>query len=90
MGVTLDIEDDKLLRRIYDKGHNLGFNEGRNEGRSEGRSEGEANLLRRQLGQKFGLISASNEERLKTASTEQLEIWGTRLLTAESIEETLK
>ncbi len=61
--------------------------EGRQEGRLEGRHEGFAGLLRAQLALKFGELPPWVDDKLAAASDEQLGIWGTRLLSAESLDE---
>ena len=47
-------------------------------------------LLRMQLQQKFGSISASTEQLLTTATQQQLDRWGTQILSAASVEDVLK
>ncbi|WP_163560293.1 DUF4351 domain-containing protein [Halomonas sp. NO4] len=55
-------------------------------GRQEGRQEGEARLLAKQMSLKFGDLPAWAQDRIETASTEQLEAWAERILTADSLE----
>lgn len=64
-----------------------GVEEGRKEGREEGRKEGEAHALLRQLEVKFGPPPAELATRVRSAPTEQLDIWLMRILTADSIEQ---
>jgi predicted transposase YdaD len=61
--------------------------EGVAEGRKEGRQEGEAHALLRQLEVKFGPPSAELATRVRSAPPEQLDVWLTRILTANSIEQ---
>ena len=70
MPATIQVDDDKRLRRQYDAG----------------RSEGKIDLLRVQLGQKFGPLSPSIEQKLQTATQSEIEVWGTRILFATSID----
>ena len=72
MGVTLEIEDDQLLRRLYEKGRKAGRDEGRNVGREEGRNVAELNILRLQLQQKFGHLSSAVDQRINAATHEEL------------------
>ena len=81
MPATIQIDDDKRLRRQYDAG--------RTEGRNEGRSEGEAHLLRLQFQQKFGALSPYVEQKLQNASQTELDLWGTRILFAATVDEVL-
>jgi hypothetical protein len=57
------------------------------EGRKEGIEEGEKKLLVKQLARKFGELSAEVRERIEAASSEQVDLWGERVLTAQSIEQ---
>ena len=57
-------------------------------GRTEGRMEGRFSLLQRQLTRRFGsAFDGRFHQRLQSASVEQLDSWGERLLDAQSIEE---
>ncbi len=82
MGVTIDIDDDKRLRHKFDEGMEKGIERGRN--------EGEVHLLRILLQQKFGPLSSFVEQQLQTATQEQLDRWGARILFVATIEEVLK
>jgi hypothetical protein len=64
-----------------------GLQEGRQEGRREGRQEGELVLLQRQLTRKFGPLSEATQQRLKTATSVQLETWSLSILDAATLEE---
>ena len=90
MAFTLSIDDDKLLRRLYNEGMEKGRNEGRSEGRNEGRNEGEAHLLRLLLQQRFGPLPLATEQKLQIATQPELDRWGTRILSASSIDEVLR
>ena len=79
MAFTLSIDDDKLLRRLY--------NEGMEKGMEKGRNEGETHLLRLLLEQKFGPLSLATEQTLQRASQPELDRWGIRILSASSIDE---
>ncbi|CAM5785295.1 DUF4351 domain-containing protein [Castellaniella caeni] len=54
----------------------------RQEGQIEGRVEGQADLLLRQIQRRFGPISEEIEQCVRTAKTEQLEIWSLNILDA--------
>ncbi len=58
---------------------------GREEGRQAGLREGEAFLLHRLLCQRFGELPDSVWPRLQQADTAQLERWGERILSADSL-----
>ena len=53
----------------------------------QGRVEGEARVLRRLLRLKFGDLPTTIEPLLATASTDQLEVWAERVLTAATLSE---
>ena len=58
-------------------------------GRAEGRAEGRATLLTRQLTLRFGTLAADAVARLGTASIDELDAIGERLLTARTLQEAL-
>ena len=68
-----------------EEGRQVGREEGREEGRQEGRQEGEMSMLSRLLRARFGELPDSVRERLQSATCEQLESWGEKLLHAASL-----
>jgi predicted transposase/invertase (TIGR01784 family) len=67
-----------------------GRQEGRQEGRREGRREGECAVLLRQLRRRFGdAVNADIEQRVATASIEQIDTWAERVLSAATLAELL-
>ncbi|MBS7348757.1 MAG: Rpn family recombination-promoting nuclease/putative transposase [Comamonas sp.] len=64
-----------------------GLKKGRAEGRTEGRAEGESDFLRRLLVHRFGPLSKELLARMDQASSEQLALWGLRVLDARSLDE---
>lgn len=74
MGVVIDPMEDELIRELYGKG------------RTEGRAEGEKTVLRKQLATRFGPLPRWAEEKLASASEEQLNEWAVWLLSAEHLE----
>ena len=61
--------------------------EGRIEGRQEGRQEGEAALLQRQLVRKFGPLPEALQQRIQTATPNQLETWSLSILDAQTLDD---
>lgn len=55
--------------------------------KTEGMQQGEGILLRRLLTRRFGSLSEAIGARLSQASTDQLEIWGDRVLDAKSLDD---
>jgi predicted transposase/invertase (TIGR01784 family) len=53
------------------------------------RAEGEAKLLLKQLGLRFGPLSEAVRVRVESAGVERLEVWGERVLTAQTLDEVL-
>ena len=69
------------------EGMEKGRVEGMEKGRSQGRAEGEAQIVLRQLTRKFGELPAHVTERVRNGTSEQLEQWADRLLTASQLDE---
>jgi len=64
--------------------------QGRQEGRREGRREGECALLLRLLRRRFGdAVNTAIEQRIATASIEQIDTWTERVLSAATLTELL-
>jgi hypothetical protein len=62
----------------------------RQEGIEQGRREGECALLLRQLRRRFGdAVNANVEQRIATASLEQIDTWAERVLSAAKLTELL-
>jgi hypothetical protein len=57
--------------------------------RAQGREEGRAELLLRQLEHRFGPLPVALEAKVLAATTEQVERWALRVLTASSLAEAL-
>ena len=86
MAFLIDPMEDTFFRRLYEKG----LTEGEEKGREKGRVEGEARFFLYALRQKFGPLPPSIEQRVQSATSNQLERWITRILTANTLEEVLK
>ena len=80
-----------VIQRARDEGMRQGRIEGRVEGRVEGeqqgRVEGERTVLERLLQRRFGILSSGIAERLRQASTIELETWAENVLDAETLDE---
>ena len=59
----------------------------RQEGIEKGIEKGEALLLQRQLARRFGDLPTDILSRIAAASSEQLELWGDRVLDAKTLAE---
>ena len=81
MGLLIDPMEDTFFRRLYEKGLK--------EGEEKGREQGEASLLLRMLRHEFGSVPAAAEDKIRTATPPQLELWSDRLFTASAIEDIL-
>jgi len=57
------------------------------EGEKKGVDRGQRKMLKMQIEAKFGPLSAADKRRLKTASQKSVNLWGKRILTANSIDE---
>ena len=63
---------------------------GKAEGEAQGKAEGRADLVKRQLTLRFGKLPAETVTRISTASIEELDAIGERLLTASTLDEALQ
>ena len=61
--------------------------EARREGEKEGWKAGESSILLKLLTHKFGAIDGHTRRRIADASSDQLQNWAERTLTADKIEE---
>jgi len=78
-----------FAKRYVTLGKTQGREEGRAEGRAEGAALGRATLVAKQLTHRFGPLSQTVHARLTSASVEELDAIGERLLTARNLEEAL-
>ena len=62
----------------------------RQEGRSEARAETSRAILRMQLEERFGPVSAEASERIEQAELEQVDRWLERLVVASSLDEVFR
>ncbi|MDR2214812.1 MAG: DUF4351 domain-containing protein [Nevskiaceae bacterium] len=84
MALTYEYQSDFARKYVAQ-----GREEGRAEGREKGRAEGRAALLTEQLKLRFGPLPESAQKRLSSASIDQLDEMGRRLLSANSLNEVL-
>ncbi len=82
---TIDAEAGENVVTVYEQL----IEEGRRSGLRQGRAEGRAELLLEQLAAKFGAVPADMRDRIRQASADDLAAWGTRVLTATTLEEAL-
>jgi len=68
-------------------GEKIGEKRGEKRGEEKGRKKGFAELFLSQLEAKFGKIAAADRKIVRTAEIEALLEWGTRIITAENIDE---
>lgn len=93
--LSLDPQARRLARerenslRLYQMHLAASRIEGAAEGHAAGEAKGRAALLLRQLDLRFGPLSPEARERVAAASTERLDQWAERVLTAETLEEVL-
>jgi len=75
--LTVDLEDNAVVRPLIEKG------------RLEGRQEGRQEQLLTLLSEKFGQLPEWANDQVHRSSAEQLDLWVRRVLRANSLEETL-
>ncbi|MEO1303248.1 MAG: Rpn family recombination-promoting nuclease/putative transposase [Myxococcota bacterium] len=78
----LDVELEKAMYTAAD----MLRDEGRAQGREEGRDEERRAMLRRQLEIKFGSLSPDVVERLRAASSAELQSWVERIVSVDSLD----
>ena len=92
--MTLTDRFDAWIREYEQKGLEKGLEEGLEKGLKKGLekglAQGEALLLQRQLARRFGPLPSDVIAKLGTATTEQLERWGDRVLDAASLEDVFR
>ncbi|NCC05855.1 MAG: hypothetical protein EOM37_17860 [Proteobacteria bacterium] len=85
-----------IAERLRSEGRTEGRMQGQTEGRMEGRVEGEvlgrSAVLQRQLAKRFGrgILDFRTQERLRTATAGQLDLWAERILDARTIEDVFR
>nr|VFK79152.1 MAG: Predicted transposase YdaD [Candidatus Kentron sp. SD] len=78
---------EKGMERGRLEGMEKGMEKGIEKGIEKGMEKGEAMFLARQLRQKFGTLPPTVEQRIGRARSEELAMWGKRVLSAESLDE---
>ena len=89
MAFLIDPMEDTFFCRLYEKGLMEGEEKGLEKGLEQGIEKGEARFLLLTLRQRFGPLPAVAEEQIKSATSDQLESWITRILTANTLNEVL-
>lgn len=97
MPFTIERGDDPYLDELWDqaeqRGEKRGQQKGKLEGKLEGKTEGlllgKIDFMRKSLELRFGPLPGWANERLSSATNELLDLWLTRVYTANSIEEVL-
>jgi predicted transposase/invertase (TIGR01784 family) len=94
--LQLDASKEDTIMTLAERLRKEGRMEGRMEGKLEGKLEGEVlgrhAMLQRQLGKRFGkdILDIRMQERLRTASAEQLDLWAERILDARTLEDVFR
>ena len=78
---------EQTIERWFEDATLKGVRQGKQEGINEGMQQGIATIVALQLQQRFGSVPDWAQERLNTASAEQLTQWLGSILTAKSMEE---
>jgi predicted transposase YdaD len=78
---------EELIMTIAEQLREQGRQEGRQQGRQEGRQEGQRLTLLKQLRLRFQGLPDEVIARLEAASTQQLDRWAERILTAETLDQ---
>jgi len=81
IGERIDIWKEQLI----EQGMLAGKMEGMQQGKLEGKLEGQAELLRRFLIRRFGILPAGVESQISAANLEQIECWFDHCMDAPSL-----
>lgn len=79
----------EFARWYFAEGQVRGEAKGKAEGKAEGMAEGKVELVLKQLALRFGQLSDSAVERVRAATTENLDVFAERVLTAQTLAEVL-
>lgn len=79
--------EEWFMDRGWKKGVQHGLEQGLEQGREEGCRLGAAELLARQLTQRFGPLPKTVQKRLSKASMEQLQAWSDAMLEAQTLKQ---
>ena len=75
------------MQEGMEQGMERGMERGMEQGVRQGRVEGERTVLERQLRRRFGPVPAELTERLRQASTADLETWAENVLDASTLDD---
>nr|VFJ90351.1 MAG: hypothetical protein BECKLFY1418B_GA0070995_101941 [Candidatus Kentron sp. LFY]VFJ97764.1 MAG: hypothetical protein BECKLFY1418A_GA0070994_107311 [Candidatus Kentron sp. LFY] len=75
------------MEKGMERGMETGMERGMERGMALGLGKGEAALLTRQLGYKFGALPQVLVDRIANAGSEELTLWGQRILSAKTLDE---
>ena len=95
MPIIIDPMENTTIRRWIEQGVEKGIQQGMAQGMHQGMQQGieqgkdlgRASLLGKQLSRRFGYLPPGEEQRLKTARSDQLERWALRLIDASTLDE---
>ncbi|MBE1424474.1 putative transposase YdaD [Desulfomicrobium macestii] len=90
--IQLDSNKEGKVMTLADRLRKEGRIEGRKEGKMEGEVLGRHAVLQRLLGKRFGkdILDIRMQDRLRSASAEQLDLWAERILDATTIEDVFR
>jgi flagellar biosynthesis/type III secretory pathway protein FliH len=82
-------DGERPMKTTADKLREEGKEVGRSEGLSQGLSQGQARVLLALLSRRFGALTQAQQDRITTATSDQLEAIALRILDAKTIDEAL-
>ena len=85
LGLDVQLKQTRFYQEIAEEERREGKIEGKLEGKQEGMLEGERLFLTKQLNKRFGSLPAAITAKLGQAGIEQLELWGERILEAQTL-----
>jgi hypothetical protein len=85
MPITINIENNPILMRLYTRG----LTEGKAEGKEEGKAEGKAEILMRQMRHRYGALPETAVATVLAARPAELDLWADAIFETDSLADLL-
>ena len=89
MPITINIEENPILLRLYTRGLTEGKAEGKAEGKEEGKAEGKAEILMRLMRHRYGALPETAVAAVLAAQPAELDLWADAIFEADSLADLL-
>jgi hypothetical protein len=85
MPITINIENNPILMRLYTRG----LTEGKAEGKEEGKAEGKAEILMRLMRHRYGALPETAVATVLAARPAELDLWADAIFETDSLADLL-